>query len=370
MTLPPPHYRVGMGILVLMVLLGAQVSWRQGILFLIGCGFGLTLYHARFGFAAAYRRWFLQGEVDGVLAQVLMLGVATLLFAPLLLTGQGQGAVAPVGIAGLIGAFLFGIGMQLGSGCACGTLYAIGGGSSLMLITLVAFCAGSFAASLLDPWWWQLPYLPPHALIQDWGIPGLLLQVGVLVGIGLWLGRRRGGGGLKLWAGHWLRGPWSLGLGALLLALLNTLTLWLAGRPWGVTWGFTLWAAKLAQLWGWDPAASPAWNQGFAAQALASPLWTDVTSVMNLGVVLGAAWAAAWAGHGGLRPPGSLGAVGGAVGGGILMGVGARMAFGCNVGAYFAGIASTSWHGWSWIAMALLGTKIGIHLRSRLGLPL
>ncbi len=76
-----------------------------------------------------------------------MLAIATVLFAPILTTGSvfGRdvtGAVAPIGVEGAIGAFLFGVGMQLGSGCACGTLYTIGGGSSLMLLTLLTFGIG------------------------------------------------------------------------------------------------------------------------------------------------------------------------------------------------------------------------------------
>jgi hypothetical protein len=32
--------------------------------------------------------------------------------------------------------------------------------------------------------------------------------------------------------------------------------------------------------------------------------------------------------------------------GGSLLGYGARLAYGCNIGAYFSGIASSSLHGW------------------------
>jgi uncharacterized membrane protein YedE/YeeE len=56
------------------------------------------------------------------------------------------------------------------------------------------------------------------------------------------------------------------------------------------------------------------------------------------------------------------------VAGGILMGVGARMAGGCNIGAYLAGIASGSLHGWIWGACALLGTWAGLRLRPLFGL--
>lgn len=166
-----------------------------------------------------------------------------------------------------------------------------------------------------------------------------------------------------------LLGPWSLAAGALALALLSGLTLVLAGRPWGVTWGFTLWAAKLADQLGWDPSSSVLWQQERFAAALQAGLFEDITSVMNFGIVLGAAAAAAAAGRLRFRSPASASAVGASLLGGLLMGYGAWLSFGCNVGAYLAGIASTSLHGWLWIVFALLGTAIGVRLRPRFGLP-
>jgi hypothetical protein len=50
------------------------------------------------------------------------------------------------------------------------------------------------------------------------------------------------------------------------------------------------------------------------------------------------------------------------------MGYGARLAFGCNIGAFFSGIASTSLHGWLWILCALPGTWVGVRLRPLFGL--
>ena len=57
-----------------------------------------------------------------------------------------------------------------------------------------------------------------------------------------------------------------------------------------------------------------------------------------------------------------------AVIGGLVMGYGARLAYGCNIGAFFSGIASTSLHGWLWIAAALPGNWVGIKLRPWFGL--
>ncbi len=47
---------------------------------------------------------------------------------------------------------------------------------------------------------------------------------------------------------------------------------------------------------------------------------------------------------------------------------GARLAFGCNIGALFSGIASGSLHGWLWFAAAFLGTIPGVWLWPWFGL--
>src|SRR5699024_398541 len=54
--------------------------------------------------------------------------------------------------------------------------------------------------------------------------------------------------------------------------------------------------------------------------------------------------------------------------GGLLMGYGARLAFGCNIGAYFGGIASFSLHGYIWGIMAIGGTHLALYLRPLFGL--
>ena len=359
--------------------LGAD-GWRMAALFLVGGLFGMSLYHAAFGFTAAYRNAFLHRDVSGVMAQLVMLAVAMVIFAALLSDGEifGRklgGALAPVGVQVALGSFVFGMGMQLGGACGSGTLYTVGGGSLRMLATLAAFCLGGFWASLDMPWWLATPRMPAVSLAAEfgWGM-ALALQLGLLALI--WWGLRRWRSDAPqrpLWRRDFtwrqvLVGPWPLLLAAFMLAALNGLTVVIAGHPWSITWGFTLWGAKLAQSMGWDPATSPFWNGDFASQALSWSLWRDVTSVMNGGIILGALLAAGLAGRfaPGFRLP--LKSLAAALIGGLMMGYGARIAFGCNIGAFFSGVASTSLHGWLWIACALPGTWIGLHLRPWFGL--
>jgi uncharacterized membrane protein YedE/YeeE len=355
-------------------------SWRHGALLVIGALLGISLYHAGFGFTAAYRDAILRRDIAGVLAQLLMLGLAMLLFAPILARGEafGQGvvgALAPASVQVAIGSALFGLGMQLGGGCGSGTLYTAGGGNPRMLVTLAAFCAGAFAGSLDMARYAGLPSLGTISLAAQLGWTGALaLQLCLLAAV--WIALRRWAGAMpqrRLWqpiTSHTLLvGPWPLLFAGALLALLNVATLLVAGHPWTVTWAFTLWGAKAAMLLGWDPAGSPFWTGGFPAAALERGILQDNISILDLGIMLGALSAAGLAGR--FAPPWRipLRSLLAAILGGLLMGYGARLAFGCNIGAFFSGVASFSLHGWVWIVFALIGTWLGVKLRPLFGLP-
>src|SRR6059058_2274914 len=114
---------------------------------------------------------------------MLMLAAASIVFFPALgaghLLGQAvRGSVSPVGISVVVGAFLFGVGMQLGGGCASGTLYSAGGGNTRMLATLAAFIAGSVIGTTHMPWWSALPATKPLSLIAMLGAaPGLAVSL-------------------------------------------------------------------------------------------------------------------------------------------------------------------------------------------------
>jgi len=105
------------------------------------------------------------------------------------------------------------------------------------------------------------------------------------------------------------------------------------------------------------------WTGGFQEQALRGPLLADVTSVMNFGIMLGAFLSAALAGK--IAPVAKIGLrpALAAILGGLLLGYGARLAYGCNIGAFFSGIASTSLHAWVWIICAVIGNWLAIRLR-------
>jgi uncharacterized membrane protein YedE/YeeE len=353
-------------------------SWRQGALFLLGGGLGLLLYHALFGFTSAWRVFIADGRGAGLRAQMLMLAVAVVLFFPALAHGTliGQpvhGEFGAVGVSVIVGAFLFGLGMQLGGGCASGTLYTAGGGNTRMLITLAAFIAGSAIGAYQLPWWSAQPNIGSVSLIDKLGwVPALaasLALFAMIAAVTTIIEKRKHGSLIngaatdrRGWR-RFLQGPWPLLADAAALAIGNFATLYLAGRPWGITSAFALWGSKLYALTGADVAAWGYWQPAARAAALQQSVFADITSVMDFGIILGALAAAGLAGKfspSWTVPVRSLIA---AVVGGLLLGYGARLAYGCNIGAYFSGIASGSLHGWVWLAAAFTGSILGTRLR-------
>ena len=143
-------------------------------LFGVGAAAGVVLYHAAFGFTSAWRIFIADGRGAGLRAQMLMLAVTCAAFFPLLAAGEAfgtrlNGAVQPVGVPVLVGAFIFGIGMQLGGGCASGTLFTVGGGNTRMVVTLLFFIVGSLIGTAHSAFWGSLPTFPATSLVRLYG---------------------------------------------------------------------------------------------------------------------------------------------------------------------------------------------------------
>ncbi|MGM8214845.1 YeeE/YedE family protein [Bacillaceae bacterium W0354] len=369
---------------ILMVYLMMTQQAMQPVLLVLGILLGYTLFHARFGFTSAFRRFTSVGNGQALRSHMLMLAVAVTLFAPILAYGVsffGTGAsgyVAPVGISLIVGSFMFGIGMQLGNGCASGTLYAVGGGRSVMFVTLLFFIVGSTIGAYHLPFWTEeMPSFEPISLATSTGFGYFgawavsIALFGLIAWITLVVEKKKQPPRMKELPTErgWrriFRGSWPLFAAAIVLAVLNALTLMTRGTPWGVTSAFALWGSKAANFIGFDVASWGYW-QGAKAQALEASIFTDSTTVLNIGVILGAFLASA---AGGLFKLSKMtkGNVMAAIIGGLLMGYGARLAFGCNIGAYFGGIASFSLHGYIWGILAMAGTFIALYLRPLFGL--
>ena len=357
-----PALLIGVVGLLIAGLVVLDTGLRGVTLFTLGGALGAVFIGFQYGFASAWRRFLVAGETMGIAAHFLLIGLCALLFIPAAGPGlSASGSLAPVSVSLFIGAFIFGIGMQLANGCGSGVLFSFGGGSGRMLVALPFFILGSLLGSLLVPTALDWGSLGQVAIAGGAGEAGrLLVNIGLIVAVGAAfyaMGRRRG-----------QTLPRGLVVGSVVIAALCWLVFIVSGNPWGITFGFTLWGAKIATLIGVPVGDFAFWQWAGPQRALTHSVLADVSSLMDIGMVIGAGLLAAIGG--GLRRqswPSSRQLVAAALGG-ILMGVGARLAFGCNIGAFLAGVASGSLHGWIWFVMAMAGSWVGIRWRPTFGL--
>ncbi|GKX35431.1 MAG: membrane protein [Rhizobiaceae bacterium MnEN-MB40S] len=360
-------------------LLLVLATWREGTTrsteaVLLGLVAGVALYHASFGFTGAWRQLAVEARSDGLRAQFLLILLTCAVSFPLLEGGDVfgrtlHGAVAPFGVSAALGALLFGVGMQFSGSCASGTLFTAGGGNTRMIATLAGFILGSVVATAHMPFWWSLPAFRAYSLVDEFGAIGAFAFTALALGAIAMLAMRRelrryGHLEEAVWTGGLLRGPWPKTWGAIALAVVSILTLVTLTHPWGITSAFALWGAKIANGIGVPVETWPYWSG--QAHRIEASVFADATSVMNFGIVAGAFLAASLAGrfapH--LRITGKALLL--SICGGLLMGYGARLAYGCNIGAYIGGVISGSLHGWGWLVFGFAGSLAGIRIRSRI----
>lgn len=345
-----------------------SVSVRQAALFAVGIGLGAVLAGRRFGFTTGWRMLVEDKDASGVMGQLLLLALAAALSMPLLgLFPELTAALGPPSVSLLIGAFVFGLCMQIADGCGSGTLYKAGLGIPMNAAILPLFALGSFLGSLHLDFWLELGRTAPVGLVSAWGWPAALLAtLAALAVVALAVRRHVQHANARLQrpvppllVRRWL-------LGAVLLAVLAALNLLLAGQPWGVVYGFGLWAAKVANATGAvDLASNWFWSQPGNAQRLGETVLMDITSITNIGILGGALWASAGKPVQAQALSGTQWAV--ALAAGLLLGYSSRLAFGCNVGAMLSGISTGSVHGWIWVPLAFAGTLVGLRIRRHFG---
>jgi uncharacterized protein len=157
--------------------------------------------------------------------------------------------------------------------------------------------------------------------------------------------------------------PWTYVTGAVALALLNIVLLAATGKGWGVTTSFAYWAG-----WIWNGIGGDAHAWAYFSDVAKNfngknfSFITDRGSLLDLGVVVGALLSVLLASQARIKKVRSWRQVVAALLGGFLMGFGARLSFGCNIGALFTGLPSLSLQGWVFMVFIFLGAAAGSRL--------
>lgn len=324
-----------------------QLAWL-----FVGMGFGATLAATPLGFAGNWRRAVVDRDGSGVAAHLLLLAVVGAVTMPLLAREGYFAFDRPIGVPLLFGSFIFGVGMQLGGSCTSGSLQRAGGGSVHGMLLILGFVIGGFAATGHYEWWSLQPNWLPYSVAKEWGWPsavGFNVLCAALLAL---LVAKVIGWRIAMRPAHWI--------GVALLVVFSGTAVWVLQHPWGIVTAFPLIAAKF-NLW-WNDESEVDfwvyWMQPEREQALIEPLWNDAITVMNAGLVFGAAlWGLS---RGGWRLEWQLPLRVWLLAplAGIVMGYGALLSYGCNIGSLLGGVASGSVHGWLWLASAFAGSTL------------
>lgn len=389
--------------IILTVLIGFFVASEAANLpvFLIaGVAIGYVFTRARFGFAGSIKQLYFNGTNQLAIALLILLCTTAFLTTGIQWSAAANGAVPAylatakqaiipgsasveyANIGTIIGGALFGSGMMLAGGCASGTLTDFGEGEGHAIIALPFFIIGSPLGLYLSG---QLDnssigkiggniYLPQY-LGYIGSFLFLLLFLVILFGIVKGYQKHRLNTGrenvakiqyksfeeplsdtrdsyLSLYHRVFIR-RWSYVTVALLTSIIAAFIIITTGNSWGVTSAFTLQGSQLLQLLGFK-LSNPVFSQIHQEIANGGFL-ADGSSIRNLGVVLGSFIAFAFAGrfkfnfkfH--FRDSATYAL------GGLFMGVGARLAKGCNIGALYSGITNYSLHGYIFLIFLVLG---------------
>lgn len=397
------QFRMGLILIVLMIIVGMQLanlSPKLTLSLLTGLFFGYILTRSRFGFAGGVKKIYITGEGSLTKALLVMFAVTIIAMAGLQWAAAADGAVVKylvegdlvkipasgsvkvLNLATIIGGFIFGMGMMLAGGCASGTLTDLGEGAVRSAIALVFFAIGSvpglkalhaFDQSALADFS-TIVYLPHYFGYIGATVISLLLLLGLYMLTRKYESFRRQEGhfeelefakedlpieeseddsffSFKTYH-KFFKERWTFMTGGFLLALMFMFVVNTTGKDWGVTSAYARWGVALFDSLGFDM-TGPAYASYL--EVVREGLINDGGTIRNIAIIFGSAIAFLLAGKFSFDLNFKLKDAGYYALGGLMMGFGARLAKGCNIGALYSAIANFSLHGWAFLVALSLG---------------
>lgn len=357
---------------------------------LLGVAAGFVMHRADFCMAGIFRDLFLFRRRTMLYALILLVLALMPLYELTRLLGLTNYPFAlfgPPSYSNLLGGLLFGIGMVLAGGCVVGSLYRLGGGSTLAATAVLGLVVGSLLYVELEAWWGGIAKTLSFAtaaitLPQLLGVPPWLP---VLVVLAL----------LTPLVAHWWRQgrlqvafgpeghiqPWHA---ALLLAGIAVIATVLAGIPLGVTTSYAKIAGYLMLPFAPEHTASLGFFQrqgfnmihplfGIRLTGGGGPRLDSIALIqfpLMAGLVAGGALSALRLGELRFYFKAPLRQYLSAFCGGVVMGLASRLAPACNIWHLTGGLPVLALQSILFVAGLVPGAWLGARLLTRLVLKI
>jgi len=387
-----------------------------GVSIAVGLAFGILLQKARFCFVSAFRDFVAFKDTRVLKGLLAGIAVMTVFWSLQATFGYFRGFWTPAwGLGSLIGGFVFGLGMTLAGGCASGTLYRAGQGYIqfwlVLLFMFVGYVLFAFAFPVAETYYFQtlnpfegqtlylaLPFSPAvtgalavavgtiaYAFVKGrsqlpddpsggTGVAGDARAQAALGGSRLLSSVTLGLRGIADGTVEYvralrdddrplkvrLRDSWDARTAGVAMALVASLWFSVHGH-WAITGSEARWAGYLLAGAGFDVASVDYWGSVLFRDGNIS-LTIDMLMIASL--IVGSFVAAYASGDFRIRKP-KLNRVPNYAVGGLLMGVGSRLAAGCNIANLFSGVALLSVHSFLAGAGIILGVYVMTHYMYR-----
>lgn len=170
--------------------------------------------------------------------------------------------------------------------------------------------------------------------------------------------RKRNSGGIEL-EGNKSKKPWPYWVGGIILGIINVIILFVTGKAWKITTSFLYLGAGILELLRVN---TKDWYYFKVYNNQLSPgntYFNNSLIVIIIAMIIGSLLSVLFLSEFKFKKIKNKRQFIAAIVGGILMGYGTRLSFGCNIGAYFSAIPSFSLHGWIFGIFMFVGAWIG-----------
>jgi uncharacterized membrane protein YedE/YeeE len=161
-----------------------------------------------------------------------------------------------------------------------------------------------------------------------------------------------------------IKNEWSYTSGAVVMAILAVMLAAFAGA-WGIFGPLPIWGGKFLTLIGIDADRWQLFNGSLAKYSFINNQASITNVALTFGALISCLLSTQWK----IRGVKSSRQVWAAILGGLLMGIGARINPGCNIGAMFSSIPAMSLSGWVFLVFVFLGASVGGKILTRWFLP-